>query len=126
MKDDNSEILAALKNMARDIQQLRSQMQQALNAAADAESEVPEKMRRFANYYHDVVHIKGEYVSLGLKAPDHVDREMERCDDRYRHMVDDGRDPDGGWINRIREDMTKRPGNRWDHEKLLPKQETSE
>lgn len=123
MASDNEELLAVLKNLARDMQQLRTQVQVALNAMKEAESEVPESMRRFANYFHDVVHIKGEYVSLGLKAPEHIDREMERCDDRYRHLVDDGRAPDGGWINKIREDMTKREGNRWDHSRLLPKQE---
>lgn len=114
---------AVLKNMARDIAQLRSQMQEALNAMREAEGEIPEKIRRFANYYHDVVHIKGEYVSLGLKAPDHVDREMERCDDRFRHLLEDGNADDGGWINKVREDMTKRQDNRWDHSRLLPKKE---
>lgn len=124
----NKALLAAVremveyqKNMSRDIQQMRSQMQVALNAMKEAESEVPEKMRRFANYFHDVVHIKGEYVTLGIPAPVHIDREMERLDDRYRHLIEDGKNADGGWINKIREDMTGREGNRWDHSRLLPK-----
>ena len=79
-----------LKRISDDMKLVRIQLTEAVNALRHAESEIHEKMRRFANYYHDIVHIKGEYVSLGLKAPAHVDREMERCDDRFRQLLRSG------------------------------------
>lgn len=109
---------AYLKNIARDIQDLKGMMREAINAMTAAESEVPEKMRRFANYFHDVVHIKEAYVYLGLTPPPHIDRQMERCSDRFRHILDDLNAEDGAF-ERIRRDMATRAGNRYDHTKLL-------
>jgi hypothetical protein len=45
---------------------------------------------------------------------------MERCDDRYRQLLED-LNADLGAFERIRAEMSKRTGNRWDHSKLLPK-----
>lgn len=119
--EDNTE--AAFSRISRDIQQIRSQLQEVLNSIKEAESEVPEKMRRFVMYMHDLHDIKYIYEEAGLTVPAHVLREMERCDDRFRHLVEDGVKDDGGWINKVREDMTQREGNRWDHSRILPKQE---
>lgn len=99
---------------------MRQMMSKSVNATAEAESEIPESMRRFANYYHDVVHIKGEYVSLGLAAPPHVDREMERCDDRFRQLLVKHH-LDGGTFEKVRREMAEDPENRWDHTRQLSK-----
>ena len=115
-----------LERIARELKTIRELTSSAINALRDAESEIPEKMRRFANYFHDVVHIKGEYISLGLKAPEYIDREMERCADRFRHILDDLH-AEGGTFAKVRRDMVERPGNVYDHTRQLTKpKETSE
>lgn len=119
MSEDDT---AYLHNIARDMQQIRSQLQEVLLYIKEAESEIPEKMRRFIMYMHDVHDIKNLYEEHGQIVPPHIMREMERCDDRYRHLLEDG-NLDGGWNDRVRAEMTKRPGNRWDHSRILPKQE---
>src|SRR6266436_8229631 len=114
-----------LKRIADDMKLIREMMSKVINYMVDAESEIPEKMRRFANYFHDIVHIKGEYVSLGLKAPEYIDREMERCADRFRHILDDLH-AEGGTFAKVRRDMAERPGNLYDHTRQLTKpKETS-
>ena len=109
-----------LERFARELKTIRELVSSAVFALRDAESEIPEKMRRFANYFHDVVHIKGEYVSLGLKAPEYIDREMERCADRFRHILDDLHAEDGTFA-KVRRDMAERPGNLYDHTRQLTK-----
>lgn len=109
-----------LKLIHDELRILRTLVSKAVNSIIEAESEVPEYMRRFANYYHDVVHIKGEYVSLGLTSPIHVDREMERCDDRYRQLLDKAH-TDGGHFEKVRREMAADPNNRWDHTRQLSK-----
>lgn len=109
-----------LLRIARELRTIRENSGRAIFAMHEAEVEIPEKMRRFANYFHDIVHIKGEYVSLGLKAPDYIDREMERCADRFRHLLDDLH-LEGGTFEKVRRDMAERPGNRYDHTRQLEK-----
>ncbi len=51
---------------------------------------------------------------------------MERCDDRYRQILDEMH-KDGGTFERVRREMAKDPLNRWDHTRQLAKpKETSE
>jgi hypothetical protein len=114
------EINPLLKRIADELRIIRQQSTELIKAVRDAESEVPEKMRRFANYFHDIVHIKGEYVSLGLKCPDYIEREMERCADRFRHLLDDLH-LDGGVFEKVRRDMAERHGNVYDHTRQLSK-----
>jgi hypothetical protein len=116
----NDETNNLLKRIADELKLIRQQSTELICAVRDAESEVPEKMRRFANYFHDVVHIKGEYVSLGIPCPSHIEREMERCADRFRHILDDLH-CDGGVFEQVRRDMAERPGNRYDHTRQLSK-----
>ncbi len=112
---------AHLQRMARDIQDIKSLLTKVLNAITDAESEVPEKMRRFIMYMHDVHDIGHLYEERGLPVPDYIMRELERCDDRYRHILEDMHEP-GAAFDKVRREMTQRPGNRWDHSRLLPKE----
>ena len=114
MADEDSN----LANMARDIRELRSMLTQVLNAVTDAETEIPEKMRRFTMYYHDVKDFVDMYHSIGVPCPDYILREIERCDDRYRQMLED-LNKDLGAFERVRREMSKREGNRYDHTRLL-------
>ena len=114
------EFLTLLKQVLSDLKLLRQHSTFTIQARREAEAEIPEKIRRFANYFHDIVHIKGEYVSLGIKVPPYIDREMERCSDRFRHLLDDLH-LDGGAFEKVRRDMAERSGNQYDHTRLLEK-----
>ena len=116
------ETTAYLKNIARDMQSIKSMVAEVITYMKDAESEIPEKMRRFIMYMHDVHDIKHLYEEHGQVPPSHVVREMERCDDRYRQLLEEG-NTDLGWLERVRAEMSKDLNNRWDHSRLLPKRE---
>jgi len=115
---------AAIGALSRDMREILLSLRKVVNYMEEAESEVPEKMRRFIMYMHDVHDVSYMYEERGLPVPQHILREMERCDDRYRHLLEDGLS-DLGWIERVRAEMTKRTGNRWDHSRILPKMEQS-
>lgn len=122
MTSDNDIVL---KDISRDIRELLLLVREVVRYMKEAESEVPEKMRRFIMYMHDVHDVAYMYEERGLPVPPHVLREMERCDDRYRHLIDDA-SADLGWLERVRSEMTQRSGNRWDHSRLLPKKEPTD
>jgi hypothetical protein len=113
------EMNAHLKNASGFLQAIKAMVGEVVVYMKDAESEVPEKMRRFIMYMHDVHDVMNMYVEHGLPVPDYIMREAERCDDRYRHLLKDGH-TDGGWIEKVRREMSKEKGNRWDHSRLLP------
>lgn len=122
---DDSELLAVMKNLARDIKEIRILLTTTGNAAVEAESEVPEKMRRFTMYFHDIHDIKYIYEESGQPPPPYLLREMERCDDRMRHLVEE-LNAQGGTFEKVRREMTKQPNNRWDHTAMLPKGNSDE
>lgn len=109
---------AHLKNIARDIQDIKSNLLQVINYMHDAEAEVPEKMRRFIMYFHDMHDLVNFYHELGLETPAWISREVERCADRLRHLIEDQEKP-GETFEKVRREMSKREGNRYDHTKLL-------
>lgn len=113
-----------LKNMRQELVKLRELVSKAVNALGAAETEVPEMMRRFTMYMVDIHTIVHLYEERGHQAPPYVMREMERCDDRLRHLLED-QHTDGGTFEKVRREMSKRQGNRWDHTAALcgPKQE---
>lgn len=114
-----------LLRIARELKTIREGVGKALFAIHEAEAEVPEKMRRFANYFHDIVHIKGEYITLGLKAPAWLDAEMERCHDRMKQVLHDLHS-NGGHFEKVRRQMAEHPaGNRYDHTRQLVHQKES-
>lgn len=127
MADDSITRLAAsieetnayLKNISGFLQSIKSMVGEVVIYMKDAESEVPEKMRRFIMYMHDVHDVMNMYTELGHTVPDYIQREAERCDDRYRHLLKEGNN-DLGWIERVRAKMSTEAGNRWDHSRLLP------
>jgi len=114
---DDTNLLERIARELKDIRELTSFM---VNAIRDAESEIPEKMRRFIMYMHDVHDIINLYHENGHPPPQHVLREMERCDDRYRQILDEMH-KDGGTFEKVRREMAKDPLNRWDHTRQLAK-----
>ena len=118
--EDKPNTDALLLRIAQELKDIRQLVTKAVNAMHEAEGEIPEKMRRFTSYYHDIVHIKGEYLSLGIPSPAHIDREMERCDDRFRQLLTE-QHTDGGTFEKVRRVMAEDPENRWDHTRLLSK-----
>ena len=107
-----------LLRIARELKVIRENLGKVLFAIHDAESEVPEKMRRFIMYMHDIHDIKNLYDEHGLPVPKHVTSEVERCDDRLRQLLE-GLHTDGGAFEKVRREMAKDPNNRWDHTRQL-------
>ena len=113
-----TDLTAFTKNIARDIQATRSMLTEVINYIKEAESEIPEKMRRFIMYMHDVHDVSYMYEERGLPPPDHILREMERCDDRYRHLLEELY-ADLGAFEKVRQEMSKHEGNRWNWDRQL-------
>lgn len=116
--DDSVTERDLLWRIARELGTLRQQNTELLKFMRDAETEVPESLRRFANYMHDVHDIKYMYEEHGTKPPKHVLDEIERLDDRYRQILK-AHNTDGGAIEQIRREMASDPDNRYDHAKQL-------
>lgn len=111
----DSELLLQIR---KELTTIREGMQKLLFAVNEAESEVPEKMRRFMNYMHDLHDVKFMYEELGHPVPSHVKEELERCDDRYRQLLK-VMHTDGGAFEKVRREMAQDPENRWDHTRRL-------
>lgn len=101
-----------LFRISRELTQLRQQNTELLSFYRNAETEVPESLRRFANYMHDVHDIKFMYEEHGSRPPQHVLDELERLDDRYRQILK-AHNTDGGAIEKIRREMAADPENRY-------------
>lgn len=109
-----------LDRVGRELASIRGMMTQVVQFIRDAESEVPEKMRRFMNYMHDVHDVKYMYEEVGCDVPQHLLREIERLDDRYRQLLKELHLEDGAF-SKIRREMASDPENRYDHTRLLSK-----
>lgn len=116
MADDQT-----LANILKELVTIRKLVSQGVNAMVEAEKEVPEKMRRFIMYMHDMHDVKNLYDEHGLKVPEWVLREVERCDDRLRQLLTELH-TDGGTFERVRREMAGDPLNRWNHDRLLTNQ----
>ena len=126
MSDEESDNVSdhiILLRIARELKTIRELVSKALFAIGNAESEVPEKLRRFMNYCHDIHAMKFMYEEVGHQAPTWVMRELERVDDRYRQIMKEMK-AEGGAINKVIREMAADPDNRWDHTRLLPKHTT--
>ncbi len=123
MTEESEDTKALLHRIARDTKAQRDVMTQFVNAMTEAESEVPEKIRRFMTYMHDLHDIKYMHEELGHQPPDYIMSELRRCDDRFRHLLEDLH-TDTGAFERVRQEMTERGGNRYEHTRLFPKRTT--
>jgi hypothetical protein len=104
--------------MGRELKTIRESLSKVINYMVDAESEIPEKMRRFVTYMHCLHDIAYMYEERGHPVPQYVLREMERCDDRYRQLLTASHS-DGGTFEVVRREMAKDPLNRWDHTRQI-------
>lgn len=107
-----------LEQIARDIHVVREQISKYVNAQHEAESEIPEKLRRFVTYWHAMHDVVSMYEERGAVAPDYVKREMERCDDRFRQLLEEAH-LDGNAFEQVRRKMAEDPNNKWDHTRLI-------
>ena len=123
----DEELKDELNRQSRELKTIRELVSSVVFAIRDAESEIPEKMRRFMNYMHDVHDVKYMYEELGHPVPQHLLRELERLDDRYRQLIKELH-LDGGTFEKVRREMASDPENRFDHTRLLypPKKEPTE
>lgn len=109
-----------IRETRRELKTIRELLGRVIFYITEAEAEVPEKIRRFMNYMHDLHDIKYMYEELGHTVPQHHLREMERCDDRFRQLIAE-QNAEGGVFSRVRRDMSEDPENRWDHTRQLAK-----
>lgn len=124
---DDEGLKAELNRLSREMVMIRTLVTTVVTYIRDAESEIPEKMRRFMNYMHDVHDIKYMYEEQGQPVPPYHLRELERLDDRFRQLLKELHFDDGAF-EKVRRKMAEDPENRWDHTRLLypPKKETVE
>lgn len=118
--DSNEALTAELANVRRELKTIRELVGKVVFYMVEAESEVPEKMRRFIMYMHDIHDVKNLYDEHGLEVPQHVLRECERCDDRLRQLLTE-QHKEGGTFAKVRAEMATDKENRWDHTRLLTK-----
>lgn len=109
-----------LERISREMTTIRQQLTEGLAYLRDAQSEIPEKMRRFVTYMHDLHDVCFMYESRGHTVPQYVLQEMERCDDRLRQLLEKEH-AQGGTFEKVRAEMATDKNNRWDHTRLLPK-----
>ena len=125
------QMIVQLDRIAREQKTTRELISKFVYAMVDeAESEIPEKYRRFCNAMHDIHDIKYMYEDVGSSVPQHLLRACERFDDRFRQIEKD-MNAEGGTFSKIRRDMASRKDaaeNRWDHTRLLypPKEKANE
>jgi len=109
-----------LERMAKELKLIRELLSKSINAEQEAESEIPERIRRFVMYMHDMHDVKNLYDEHGVAVPDYVLREVERCDDRLRQLLV-SLHVDGGTFEKVRREMAEDPENRWDHTRQISK-----
>lgn len=114
------DLIVYMERSSRELKQIRELLITVTAFMRNAETEVPERNRRFVTYMHDLHDIIYMYESRGLDVPSYVHREMERCDDRFRQLYTEA-NTDGGWGEKLRREMAADPLNRWDHTRELPK-----
>lgn len=124
MAEDRHPPEVYLERIAKELKTIRELVSTAVGAIHEAESEIPEKMRRFVMYMHDVKDIFNMYHESGQQAPTWVRAEMERCDDRFRQLLTEAH-TDGGAFEKVRREMAEDPNNRWDHTRQLAKPKES-
>jgi hypothetical protein len=115
MTDD---LLHELKNMRKELSTLRQLVSQGVSYLRDAEAEIPERIRRFTHHMHSIHDIKYMYEELGVKPPEHLLKELERVDDRFRQLIAE-ENAEGGTFSKVRREMASDPFNRYDHTRQL-------
>lgn len=120
----NENLEAELKTIRQEMTTIRKQMSDVVFYMREAQAEVPEKIRRFVTYFHNMHDIKNLFTEHGLEVPKYIDAEVMRCDDRLRQLLTELH-TDGGAFEKIRREMANDTDNRWDHSRSIcgPKKE---
>ncbi len=118
MPDERTEMteLAAIR---RELTTLRQLLSEGIRYLRDAETEIPERIRRFSHHMHSIHDIKYMYEELGVAVPTHILRELERVDDRFRQLIAE-ENAEGGSFSKVRREMATDKENRYDHTRALP------
>ena len=114
----SNELLEEIKNLRREMATIRGLVGEAVVYLRDAESEIPERIRRFSHHMHSIHDIKYMYEELGVHPPEHLLKELERVDDRFRQLIAE-ENAEGGAFNKVRREMASDPANRYDHTRQL-------
>lgn len=109
-----------IKVLQQDMHMIKNMLAEVVIYMKNAEAEVPESMRRFMNYFHDVRDIRYMHEESGHPVPFWIDREIERLFDRYRQLLEKQNGEDGAFA-KVRREMATDPENRYDHTRLLVK-----
>jgi hypothetical protein len=109
-----------LQIIAQEMVKIRKQLTEVIGYIREAESEIPEKIRRFGMHMNTIHDAMDMYKELGQPVPKYILREVERCDDRMRQLLNEVH-AEGGAFAKIRAEMAKDTENRWDHTRLLTK-----
>lgn len=107
-----------LGRIARELVTLRRLVSEGVRYLRDAESEIPERIRRFSHHMHSIHDIKYMYEELGVDVPKHILTELERVDDRWRQLMSEEY-AEGGTFAKVRREMATDPLNRFDHTRQL-------
>lgn len=107
-----------LHRVARELGTIRQLLSEGTRYMRDAESEIPERIRRFSHHAHSIHDMKFQYEELGLTPPKWIMAEVERLDDRLRQLLAEEY-AEGGTINKVRREMASDPANRFDHTRQL-------
>ena len=119
MTDERTE-MTELSEIRRELTTLRQLLSEGIRYLREAETEIPERIRRFSHHMHSIHDIKYMYEELGVAVPDHLLRELERVDDRFRQLIAE-ENAEGGSFNKVRREMASDPKNNFDHTRALPK-----
>jgi uncharacterized protein YydD (DUF2326 family) len=109
-----------LATIRRELATIREQMGKVVFFINEAQAEIPEKVRRFVTYMHDIHDITYMYQEVGTEVPQYIFRELERCHDRFRQILEKAHS-EGGEFAKVRAEMAEDPFNRYDHRRLLDK-----
>lgn len=118
MAEERTE-MTELTEIRRELTTLRQLMSEGIRYLRDAETEIPERIRRFSHHMHSIHDIKYMYEELGVAVPDHIKEELQRVDDRFRQLLAEEY-AEGGTFSRVRREMATDTNNRFDHTRALP------
>jgi len=118
MSEDYHDPVVYAKRAADELKLIRQMLTDVVNYMRDAEKEIPERVRRFIMYMHDVHDVMNMYHESGHEPPEYVKAEARRCDDRYRQILKE-MFAEAGTFEKVRQEMAADPENRWDHTRQL-------
>ena len=107
-----------LADIRRELATIRTLLGEGIRYLRDAETEIPERIRRFTHHMHSIHDIKYMYEDLGVAVPAHINHELERVDDRFRQLIAE-ENAEGGTFSKVRREMATDPQNRHDHTRQL-------